>query len=168
MNAAPPTVAAHRRANASRALLIVLGVLSGTMLLAMAGVTFLDVGGRALFDRPIPAAYELVQICQAVLVFAALPLATRARMHITMGVSLAFIGPRAAAWLAALVDLVSVLFLALFAWRLWLMAGYLTEMGETLMFLRVPVGPLVHFMAAMSALSALYLAIVAVRERRAA
>lgn len=146
-------------------LLWVLGVLSGTMLLAMAGITALDVAGRAALNRPIPAAYELVQIAQAILVFAALPLATRARLHITMGVSLAALGPRIAAGLGILVDAVSVLFLALFAWRLLRMAAYLTEVNETLVFLALPVGPLVHFMALMSALSAAYLAVAAVMER---
>jgi len=151
---------------ASRLLMLMLGILSGTMLLAMAGVTSLDVGGRALLNRPIPAAYELVQVAQAILVFAALPLATRARIHITMGVSLATIGPRAASALAAVVDLVSIGFLALFAWRLFLMGRYLGDMGESLVFLRVPVAPFVHFMAAMTLLSAAYLALAAVAERR--
>jgi TRAP-type C4-dicarboxylate transport system permease small subunit len=149
-----------------RVLLWVLGMLSGTMLLAMAGITVADVAGRAAFNRPVPAAYELVQVAQAILVFAALPLATRARMHITMGVSLAALGARTAAVLSVVVDAVAVLFLAVFAWRLAAMAAYLTEANETLVFLQWPVGPLVAFMAVMSALSAVYLALAAVAERR--
>ncbi len=162
MNAEPRIPAKGRAAGAAdRALTVVLGLVSGTMLLVMAGVTVLDVGGRAALNRPVPAAYELVQIAQAILVFAALPLATRGREHITMGVGLGALGTRVAVVLGALVDLVSVLFLAVLAWRLHLLGRYLGEMGEVLMFLRQPVAPILGFMAAMTALSAVVLAVVA-------
>jgi TRAP-type C4-dicarboxylate transport system permease small subunit len=151
---------------ADRLLVVLLGTISGGMLLGMAGVTLLDVAGRAVFNRPIPAAYELVQLAQAILVFAALPLATRRREHITMGVSLGALGSRAAAALAVLVDLVSIGFLAVLAWRLRLLGLYLDDMGEALMFLGVPVAPMAQFMAAMTALSALVLGIVALRDLR--
>jgi TRAP-type C4-dicarboxylate transport system permease small subunit len=149
-----------------RALLWVLGVLSGTMLLAMAGITVVDVIGRAVVNRPVPAAYELVQIAQAILVFAALPLATRAREHITMGAAFAALGRRGAAVLGAVVDVVAIGFLAVLAWRMHLLGRYLGDAGETLMFLRLPVAPFAHFMAATTALSALILAATALHDAR--
>jgi TRAP-type C4-dicarboxylate transport system permease small subunit len=140
-----------------RAAVLALGVVSGAALLSMASVTAWDVVARGIANAPLPAAYEVVQISQAVLVATALPLATRARLHITMGVSLGGLSERLQRLLTVLVDLLSGLFLMVFAWRVGATAWHLRAVGETLMFLGLPAWPMAALLAAGLGVSGLLL-----------
>jgi TRAP-type C4-dicarboxylate transport system permease small subunit len=57
----------------------------------------------------------------------------------------------------------AALFMALVTWRMWFLAGRLTEDGEVTMFLRLPKGPLVYFFVLMCGAATLALAANAVR-----
>lgn len=131
-----------------RAAVMALGVVSGVALLSMASVTAWDVAARGIANTPLPAAYEVVQISQAVLVATALPLATRARLHITMGVSLGGLSARLQRLMTLLVDVLSGLFLLVFAWRVGTTALHLRGVGETLMFLGLPAWPMAALLSA--------------------
>ncbi len=54
------------------------------MIFAMAGLTFLDVIGRYVFASPIQGTFEIVGLLLGVVTFAALPLVTQERAHITV------------------------------------------------------------------------------------
>lgn len=126
-----------------------LGALAGALLLAMTTITFADVMGRYLFARPISVSFELVQICMATLVFAALPLVTAEEGHVTMGLFVENLRGRARrVQRAAAYGICAALSLAWGAW-VWKTAGLLTGYGESLMFSGIPVGPFAYFIAVM-------------------
>lgn len=62
----------------------VLKLLAATAIFAMAALTFVDVIGRYVFNAPIPGTFEIVGLLLGVVTFAALPLVTRDRAHITV------------------------------------------------------------------------------------
>jgi hypothetical protein len=62
-------------------------------LIAMTGVTVIDVAGRYLFGAPLQGGYEISELMMGLTVFAALPLATRAEGHLAIGPA-----DRPAAW----------------------------------------------------------------------
>ena len=62
-----------------------LRVVAGTLMFALLALTFVDVVGRYAFNRPIPGGFEIIEFNMGLLIFAALPLVTRDRGHITVG-----------------------------------------------------------------------------------
>jgi len=61
------------------------------MIFAMAALTFADVLGRYVFSAPIQGTFELVGLLLGVVTFAALPLVTHQRTHITVDLFDSFI-----------------------------------------------------------------------------
>lgn len=62
----------------------ILKVLAGTLMFLLMALTFIDVVGRYAFNRPIPSASEVIEMNLALLIFAALPLVTGEKGHITV------------------------------------------------------------------------------------
>src|SRR3982750_1796753 len=62
----------------------VLGVASSILLFCMMVLTFFDVVGRYLLNRPIRGAFEVTELALLVLIFAGLPLVSHADEHVTM------------------------------------------------------------------------------------
>ena len=54
------------------------------MMFAMMALTFADVVGRYLFNAPIGATFEVIELMMGLLIFSALPLITREEGHITV------------------------------------------------------------------------------------
>ena len=54
------------------------GVAASAILLAMMGLTFVDVIARYVFNRPLAGAFEVTELLLLVLIFAGLPLVTHA------------------------------------------------------------------------------------------
>lgn len=61
------------------------------MIFAMAALTFADVIGRYVFSAPIQGTFEIVGLLLGVVTFAALPLVSHARAHITVDLFDSFI-----------------------------------------------------------------------------
>ena len=57
---------------------VLLGVAAAAILLAMMGLTFVDVVARYVFNRPLAGAFEVTELLLLVLIFAGLPLVTYA------------------------------------------------------------------------------------------
>src|SRR5918999_3718515 len=68
----------ERRADA------ILGVAASMLLFLMMLLTFADVVARYLINRPIRGGFELTELGLLVLIFAGLPLVSRADEHVTM------------------------------------------------------------------------------------
>lgn len=75
---------ARRSARLSNWVFTALKVLAAVTIFAMAALTFADVVGRYVFSAPIQGTFELVGLMMGVVTFAALPLITSARTHITV------------------------------------------------------------------------------------
>jgi TRAP-type C4-dicarboxylate transport system permease small subunit len=132
------------------------------MFLLMLTVT-VDVAGRYLFNKPLPAGYELVQVQMGLLAFTAMPLLSRTNEHISLGL----LDHLFKGWYDRLrrfaVHLLSAAGMAFLASRIWAYARQLASMDESTPVLGVPLAPLGQFMAVMAAVGAALLALLAVR-----
>ncbi len=68
-----------------------LKIVAAIMIFAMAALTFADVIGRYVFSAPIQGTFEIVGLLLGVVTFAALPLVTHSRTHITVDLFDSFI-----------------------------------------------------------------------------
>ena len=116
-------------------------------LMAMMVLTFIDVVGRYLFSAPLAGAKEVTELLMGFLVFAAAPIVTADRAHITTALFEAVLSRRAVLWRNAAIALVVALAWAVLAWRLWVQAGMIHALNTGTQLIGVPVAPLVYFMA---------------------
>ncbi|WBU59280.1 TRAP transporter small permease [Paracoccus albus] len=116
---------------------------------AMASITAIDVAGRYLFGIPLAGGYEIVQYLMALVVFAALPLATRAEAHLTIDLFANQVPQRLRAPHRAIVLGFSALALALIAWRMTAQAGVMTRSEAVSGSLGFPLAPIAYAMAAL-------------------
>lgn len=140
-----------------------LDVIAAVMLLALSAVTVIDVIGRYVFRAPIGGADELTVFFMAIGVYAVFPRICWREEHICVDI-IDLVYPKR--WIAPrqmALNALAALFMALVSWRMWFLAGRLTEDGEVTMFLRLPKGPLVYFFVLMCAAATAALAANAVR-----
>jgi TRAP-type transport system small permease protein len=131
-----------------------LGAAAALLLLGLMMITTADVIGRYIFNRPLRGAFEITELLLLVLIFAGLPLVSRADEHVTMDFIDGLLGQRGRALLRRLVDVVCGLIILGLAWRVWIKAGKIAGYGDTTDVLRITVGPFVYFMALMVAITA--------------
>ena len=152
MSSAPvtaPATAWERRFDAA------LGFAASVILFSMMLITFVDVIGRYVFNRPMRGAFEITELMLLVLIFAGLPLVSHADEHVTMDFIDNMLGARARRAVIRIAHAVCAgIFLSL-AWLIWLKAAKIHSYGDTTDVLRITVGPFVYFMAVMIALSGL-------------
>jgi TRAP-type C4-dicarboxylate transport system permease small subunit len=130
-----------------------LGFCAAVLLFCLMMLTTVDVIGRYIFNSPVRGAFELTELLLLTLIFAGLPLASRADEHVTLDFIDMALGNKGRLRLRRFVDLVcGLLFLGL-AYRVWIKAGKIAGYGDTTEVLRVPVGPFVYFMAIMVAVT---------------
>ena len=141
----------------SRALHASFGVLAALLLLAMMGLTTLDVVARYLFNSPVSGAFELTELMLAALIFAGLPLATERDEHIDVDLLDAVLPPNLLRANVLFATLVSGIVLAVLASQLWLRAGQLVAEQTVTNSLAVPLAPVGYLMALATAFSALIL-----------
>src|SRR5262245_62332502 len=130
-----------------------LGFSAAVLLFCLMMLTTADVIGRYIFNWPLRGAFELTELLLLTLIFAGLPLASRADEHVTLDFIDMILTERGQLLLRRSVDLLcGLLFLGL-AWRVWIKADKIAGYGDTNEVLRVPVGPFVYFMAIMIAVT---------------
>jgi TRAP-type transport system small permease protein len=128
-----------------------LGFSAAVLLFCLMMLTTADVIGRYVFNWPIRGAFEITELLLLTLIFAGLPLASRADEHVTLDFIDMLLGNSGRLLLRRFVDLFcGLLFLGL-AYRVWIKADKIAGYGDTTEVLRVPVGPFVYFMAVMVA-----------------
>jgi TRAP-type transport system small permease protein len=131
----------------------VLGIAASLLLFGMMVLTFLDVVGRYLLNRPIRGAFEVTELALLVLIFAGLPLVSHADEHVTMDFIDRILSERLRkAWIRLMHGLCAALMFFV-AWQTWIKAGKIYGYGDTTDVLRIAVGPFVYFMTAMIALT---------------
>lgn len=134
-----------------------LGLAIAATLFSMMWITFVDVVGRYVFNRPLQGAYEITELSLAVLVFGGLPLVTARREHVATPLFDSLLHGLARRLKELAVDLSGIVACAVLAWRLWLQAGMTASLHTQSQVLHVPMAPFVYFMAITSAISALVL-----------
>jgi len=131
----------------------VLGAAAALLLFGLMLLTTADVIGRYIFNWPLRGAFEITELLLLTLIFAGLPLASRADEHVTLDFIDLALGPRGRLLLRRLIDFVCGAIILGLAWRVWVKAGKIGGYGDTTEVLRVPVGPFVYFMAGMVAVT---------------
>jgi TRAP-type C4-dicarboxylate transport system permease small subunit len=132
-----------------------LGAAAAALLFCLMSLTAADVVGRYIFNSPIRGAFEITELLLLVLIFAGLPLASRADEHVTLDFIDTALGPRGRLLLRRLSHLVCGLLILGLAWLVWIKAGKIAGYGDTTEVLRIPVGPFVYFMAIMVLITAI-------------
>ena len=131
-----------------------LGAAAALLLFCLMMVTTVDVVGRYILNWPLRGGFELTELLLLTLIFAGLPLVSRADEHVTLDFIDALLGERGRQFLRRLVDIVCGLIILGLAWRVWVKAGKIAGYGDTTDVLLIPVGPFVYFMALMVAVTA--------------
>jgi TRAP-type C4-dicarboxylate transport system permease small subunit len=137
----------ERRADA------VLGIAASMLLFLMMLLTFADVVARYLINRPIRGGFELTELTLLVLIFAGLPLVSRADEHVTMDFIDRLLAPRLRVpWVRAMHAICAAIMFFL-TWQVWIKATRIASYSDTTDVLRIPIGPFVYFMALMIAVT---------------
>ena len=144
----PPEHQWERRADA------VLGVAASAILFAMMTLTFVDVIGRYIFNRPVRGGFEVTELMLVVLIFAGLPLVSHANEHVTMDIADHFMTRHVRRALDRVVHAAVAAIFAFMAWQMTIKAQRISSYDDATEVLVIPYGPFVYFMAAMLALSA--------------
>jgi len=131
----------------------VLGAAAALLLFGLMVLTTADVIGRYIFNWPLRGAFEMTELLLLTLIFAGLPLASRADEHVTLDFIDMILSDRGRLVVRRLVDLVCGLLILGLAWRVWIKAGKIAGYGDTTEVLRLPVSPFVYFMAVMVAVT---------------
>ena len=139
-----------------------LGVIVAVLLMAMMLVATIDVLGRYALSRPLPGAFELIEVMLGLVIFIALPLVCLKDENITVTILIERFSARVRQVHAGVVSLLCAGILLIVAWRLYAHAAQLASYGDVTIFLRMPKGPLGYTMAVLSALGAVALGIVAI------
>ncbi len=127
------------------------GLMAGVLMI----LVFADVVGRYIFNKPIFGAYELVEVLMGGLIFAGLPLVSRAQQHISADFVSAFLSARLRAVQGIFVNLLCAVTALVISWRIWVYGERLSRVNETTMELQIPRGIIAQTMAVMLAVAAL-------------
>lgn len=144
----------------------VLGFMAAVVLMLLMIVTFIDVLGRYLLSAPLPGAFELTEIMMAMLIFAGLPLVSRANQHVTVNLIIGILSPKIRHFQQLITQIIMAFVLAVMAWRMWIKATEMLKQGDETAYLLLPIAPIAFFMTLMMSVSALIVAIQFVRTFR--
>ena len=126
-------------------------------------VTSYDVVGRYVFNAPLASAFSLARMLMALMVFAALPLASAADEHLRAGLFDAKWSATGLRMRAIVVHAVSTFACAVLTWRLATQAGEYASNGDMIEVVDVPASWVVWIMAALALIGTGACAVVFVR-----
>jgi TRAP-type transport system small permease protein len=130
-----------------------LGAAAAILLFGMMLLTAADVVSRYMFNWPLRGAFEVTELGLLTLIFAGLPLVSRADQHVTMDFIDKLLGERGQRLVRRLADMFCGAVILALAWQTWLKAGKIGAYGDTTDVLKIPVAPFVYFMAIMVAVT---------------
>ena len=136
-----------------------LGFLAATVLMLLMIVTFIDVTGRYLFLAPLPGAFEMTEIMMAMLIFAGLPLVSRANQHVTVNLIIGLFSPKIRHFQRLITQIIMTLVFGVMAWRMWIKAVEMLVQGDETAYLLIPIAPVAFFMTILLGVSSLIVAI---------
>ncbi|MEQ6247560.1 TRAP transporter small permease [Sulfitobacter sp. HNIBRBA3233] len=134
---------------------LIAGSLAALALLGMAVLTLFDVVGRNFFRQPVPGATELTEIGLVAVTFLLYPLIAYRQSHIMVDLFDDFMTPWVKRIFGVIGNLLGAAVFAVIAWQLWKQAERITGYGDVTSYLRLPLGPIVYFMAVASAATVL-------------
>ncbi len=99
----------------------------------------------------------------AMLIFAGLPLVSRANQHVTVNLIVGILSPIILHLQRLITQAIMAVILAVMAWRMWIKAEEMLEQGDETAYLLLPIAPVAFFMTLMMAVSTLIVAIQFIR-----
>ena len=118
-------------------------------------LTFFDVVGRYLLNKPIRGGFEITELTLLVLIFAGLPLVSHADEHVTMDFIDRILPQRIARVWIRVVHAICAAIMFFLAWQVWIKANRIASYSDTTDVLRITIGPFVYFMSLMIGLTGL-------------
>jgi TRAP-type transport system small permease protein len=120
-----------------------------TVALALIAIaTLCDVVARKVFNSGFTFTVEMTEMAMALIVFLGVGLVTHQRGHIVVDVVTLRLSERARVWLGLVTNILSLGFVLLMVWRLWLQAGFIASKGDTTPILNFPLWPIAYLIAA--------------------
>ena len=113
----------------------------------IAVVTLCDVVARKVFNRGFTFTVEMTEMAMALIVFLGVGLVTHQRGHIVVDVVTLRLSERARVWLGLVTNILSLGFVLIMVWRLWLQAAFITSKGDTTPILNFPLWPIAYVIA---------------------
>lgn len=133
---------------------MLLNAAAAAILFALMALTFLDVSGRNLLNRPIAGAQELTELSLFLIIFLMLPQATIRHQHIVVNLLDGLIGNIGAVLQRVLAAILGAVMFGVISWQLWEMADRAKRFSEVLPTLQLPLAPFLYVMAVASVISA--------------
>jgi len=120
-----------------------------TVALALiAVVTFCDVIARKVFNSGFTFTVEMTEMAMALIVFLGVGLVTHQRGHIVVDVVTLRLSERARVWLELVTNILSLGFVLIMVWRLWLQAFFIRSKGDLTPIWNIPLWPIAYLIAA--------------------
>jgi TRAP-type C4-dicarboxylate transport system permease small subunit len=121
----------------------------------MMALTFCDVTGRYLLNRPVRGGQEVTELAMLILIFAGLPLVAHADEHVTMDFIDRLLPPRLlGAWIR-IMHVVCAAIMFFLAWQIWIKAAYTAGVGDYTDVVHILYAPFIYFMSATTVLAGL-------------
>ncbi|MFZ7092209.1 TRAP transporter small permease [Primorskyibacter sp. 2E233] len=139
--------------------------LSGGLLLLVAGIMFVDVIGRYVFNAPLTFSVELVQLLMGLAIAFGLALTTLRREHIRVDLVTQISPPWLRRVLDLLADLAGLMFFGLVAWKMFDKALQTMSDGLFTQILSLPVYPVVTVMCLAAAIAFVVAALLILRPQ---
>lgn len=127
------------------------GLLAGIALFAIMLLTFLDVGGRKLFDNSITGSLELTELLMVVVIFGALPLVSERGEHVVFDSMDTFLPDFIKKIQRFLVQLLCGVALIALGWLMWKTGADFLQTGETTAQLKILKAPFIYGMGLLCA-----------------
>jgi TRAP-type C4-dicarboxylate transport system permease small subunit len=145
----------------------VLGWMSAAPLALILLLTFADVLMRYILAKPVRGSSEMIQFAMALAIFAALPVVTRQREHITVGIAANLMRGRLRTVKFLICDGISLIALALMTWRLGIQAFEYTDSKAATIVLGLGMAPLAFVMCAFGVVTCIVVLLQMVQTLRA-
>lgn len=139
-----------------------LELLGAASLMALMLVVFVDVGGRSLFNRPLPWGTELLEVVLGAMIFCIYPLLAWRGTHIT--VDLIPVRPAVKRVQVVLANVVGCVVFLIIAWCVGRQAIRSTGYGDASALLQIPTGIVLWCMCVLSVATAAAFLVVAKRS----
>ena len=133
----------------------VVGVMAAIFLFALMMVTFIDVIGRNVLDRPLIGASEITEVLLVCVVFLTLPSVAFRQAHIVVDLADAISGPTLRFIQKLLSALLGAAFFGGMCWRLWILGDKVAGYADTTPSLGIPLAPFIYGMSILSGITGL-------------
>lgn len=120
---------------------------AGFLLFCLMLLTFADVAGRNVFNRPVNGTSELTEMGLAAIIFLMLPRVAIAGQHIVIDIVDTIVSERVRDWLDAFASLLGLVMFFLISWQIWVMAGKSAAYDDLTPTLHIPLGPVLYAMS---------------------